>query len=304
MRDDSRAERRVYVTGIERSSARAGMERMLDRLQIVRPGPPVSLVAVKVNLCDYRMAESGATTDPEILGGLLTALGARYPRARLVVVENDASAVEAWSLFRVLGIDRAAQRAGAEVFSVAAGAWVAREVTLGGRRRAVSVPEIVARADLVVNLAKMKTNSFTKMTGCLKNTFGLVREKHKAAYHRVIDETLALINLAVPADLCLIDGCIAMEGIGGPAFGRPRRCGLLVGGRNPVSVDACAARIMGFWPRWVSHIRYCERAGLGTRRFRLETDIEEFDLRAHRFQFDSVQYLVRKAIRGVVGVGA
>lgn len=280
------------------------MCRVLDRFLRSWDGGLISLVSVKVNLCDYRMAESGATTDPVILHALLAEIRARYPSARVVVLENDASAVEAWSLFKVLGIDQAAERAGAEVFNVAAGEWVGREIDRGGQRVKVWVPEIASHSDLFINLAKMKTNSFTKMTGSLKNMFGLVREKHKAAYHRHIEETLARINLAIPSDLCLIDGYIGMEGIGSPAFGKPKRCGLLVAGTSPVSVDSCAAKIMGFWPRWIPHIMHCARAGLGNRRFWLETDIQDFDMRAYRFEFDRLQFLVRKYFRGVVGIGA
>jgi len=297
-------DRRAYVTAIDHQGARASMGRVLDRFQGSWGGRPILLISVKVNLCDYRMPESGATTDPEILRGLLAEIGARYPRARVVVLENDASAVEAWSLFKVLGIDQVATQEGAEVFNVAAGEWVEREIDRGGQRVKIWVPEIAAHSDLFINLAKMKTNSFTKMTGCLKNMFGLVREKHKAVYHRTIEEILARINLAIASDLCLIDGYIGMEGIGAPAFGKPKRCGLLVAGTNPVSVDSCAARIMGFWPRWVAHIMHCEIAGLGSRRFRLETDIRDFAIRAYRFEFNFIQYLVRKSIRGVVGVGA
>jgi uncharacterized protein (DUF362 family) len=296
--------RHVYVTSIDHQRARASMAKVLDRFQGYWEGRVVSIVSVKVNLCDYRMAESGATTDPVILYGLLAEIRARYPHARIVVLENDASAVEAWSLFKVLGIDKVSKQVGAEVFNVAAGEWVEREVSRSGQQIKVWVPEIVAQSNLFINFAKLKTNSFTKMTGCLKNMFGLVRGKRKLIYHGNIEEMLARINLAIPSDLCLIDGYIGMEGLGAPAFGKPKRCGLLIGGNNVVSVDSCAARIMGFLPGWVAHIKHCEKAGLGSRRFHLETDIRDFKIRGYRFEFDRTQYLVRKMIRGVVGVGA
>jgi uncharacterized protein (DUF362 family) len=294
---------RVYLTRINHQEAQASMRRVIDYFQPSWANRPISLVLVKVNLCDYRMPESGATTDPVILHGLLAELRERYPQARIVVLENDASAVEAWSVFKVLGIDKVAEQVGAKVFNPAGREWVEREINRSGHRIKIWVPEIAMGSDLFINLAKLKTNSFTKITGCLKNTFGLIREKHKVSYHNVIEETLARINLAIHSDLCLIDGYIGMEGIGAPAFGKPKRCGLLIAGTNAVSVDSCAARIMGFWPRWVGHIRYCEKAGLGSRKFCLKTDIRDFNIQAYRFEFSRIQYLVRKKIRGVIGVG-
>src|SRR5207237_1327587 len=109
-----------------------------------------------------------------------------------------------------------------------------------------------------------------------KNMFGLMRPKRKTPYHHNLADVLIDLTRAMPPHLCLVDGLVGMEGLGAPAFGRPRPTGLMIGGTDAVAVDACAARIMGFQPRFVGHIRHAHRAGLGTLRYRLETDIEGF----------------------------
>jgi uncharacterized protein (DUF362 family) len=47
--------------------------------------------------------------------------------------------------------------------------------------------------------------------------------------------------------LCVVDGVVAGEGQG-PLGARPRPCGLILGGLDPVAVDGAAARLMGFDP--------------------------------------------------------
>jgi len=67
----------------------------------------------------------------------------------------------------------------------------------------------------------------------------------------------------LPPALTVIDGIIAMEGMG-PITGKPVNLGLLIAGRNVVSVDAVAAKIMGFDPMEIPTIRLAAERGLGT----------------------------------------
>jgi uncharacterized protein (DUF362 family) len=163
------------------------------------------------------------------------------------------------------------------------------------------VPAILDECDLFVNFAKLKTNALTKTTGCLKNIFALYRAKRKVILHGTIDEVLHDMNLVIKSDVCLIDGYIGQEGMG-PAFGRPKRCDLLIGGTNPVAVDACEARIMGFRPLSIRHIRLCHEAGVGPVEYELDTDIPAFDYRRYRFQFSHFEYHLRNALRTRAGI--
>ena len=261
----------------------------------------VRTIAIKVNLCDYRRADSGATTDPVLLGGLLDVLHERFPNATLAIIENDATTVEIWSMYRLLGIDRVACEHGAVLHNVAEGDWIIKQVPGGIVFQELEVPAILETCDFFINFAKLKTNALTKMTGCLKNVFGLLRAKHKVVLHNRINAVLLDMNKVIKPDLCLVDGYIGQEGIGGPAFGRPKRCELLVGGRDPVAVDACCARIMGFKPLSIGHLKRCHKAGLGCVNYDLRTDIPDFDYRSYKFRFERWEYWVRNLIRRRAG---
>jgi len=111
------------------------------------------------------------------------------------------------------------------------------------------LPRTLRRCDLVVSLPKMKTHHWVGVTLSMKNLFGvmpgLVYGWPKNVLHAVgISQAILDINAAVRPYLALVDGIVGMEG-DGPIMGQPKRAGLLVIGRNPVAVDATAARLMG-----------------------------------------------------------
>src|SRR5215470_16208835 len=58
----------------------------------------------------------------------------------------------------------------------------------------------------------------------------------------------------IPIYFVIADGIIAMEG-NGPLNGTPRPLGRIVLGDDPVAADATCARLMGFDPEKIVHIR-------------------------------------------------
>ena len=70
-----------------------------------------------------------------------------------------------------------------------------------------------------------------------------------------------LVTVLKPA-LTVIDGFVAMEGRG-PTGGTPVKMDLIIAGKDVVATDATAARIMGFEPMEISHIRTAYQKGLG-----------------------------------------
>jgi uncharacterized protein (DUF362 family) len=65
-----------------------------------------------------------------------------------------------------------------------------------------------------------------------------------------------------PIDLAIVTGHPAMIGKG-PVGGKAVETGLVIVGRNPVSVDSVAAHLLGFETLAVQHIRQAAEFGLG-----------------------------------------
>jgi len=108
--------------------------------------------------------------------------------------------------------------------------------------------------DHFINMAKFKTHSMMGLTLCVKNLFGCVPGKKKAAWHlaigkdrRLFARMLAELATMLPVDFHLLDGIMGMEG-NGPGNGTPIRLGVLLGGKNAAAVDIAAAGLVGLPP--------------------------------------------------------
>ena len=123
------------------------------------------------------------------------------------------------------------------------------------------LPSPLADSGSFASVALAKTHGLTMITGALKNLFGLLPRKDQNFYHPDIHEVILDLNRMFRSSLCLIDGRVGLEGV---ISGSPRKLGCIILGRNPVSVDATMARVMGFDPERIRHIVEAERHGLGS----------------------------------------
>jgi uncharacterized protein (DUF362 family) len=125
------------------------------------------------------------------------------------------------------------------------------------------LPESVLGADLVVSMPRMKTHHWAGVTLSMKNMFGIVPGScygwPKNILHWAgITKAILDINATVRPGFAIVDGIVGMEG-NGPTQGKPKLCGVLVMGDDPVAVDATCTRIMGLLPE---RIEYLAQAGL------------------------------------------
>jgi len=107
----------------------------------------------------------------------------------------------------------------------------------------VQVASIVADADFLINMPKLKTHVETGMSVCLKNLMGAcVGIANKRKMHGSLAKNIIRLNEVVKPDLHIIDGLIAMEG-NGPSRGRPVNYGKVIVGTNPFQLDyVCLGR--------------------------------------------------------------
>lgn len=121
------------------------------------------------------------------------------------------------------------------------------------------LPRTVRETDFLVSMPKVKTHHWSGVTLSMKNLFGVVPGAKygwpKNILHwRGIQQSIVDICATVPVHFVIADAIVAMEG-NGPLAGASRLLGRVVLSDDPVAADATCARLMGFAPERIAHIR-------------------------------------------------
>jgi uncharacterized protein (DUF362 family)/Pyruvate/2-oxoacid:ferredoxin oxidoreductase delta subunit len=117
--------------------------------------------------------------------------------------------------------------------------------------RNFTIGKIIKEVDGVINIPKLKTHALTLLTLSIKNILGCVPGTRKGQWHikthkagkEYFAQMLLDLNLLVNPVLNIVDGVIAMEGMG-PAFGDPHNLGLIIAGTDGVAVDRTITEIV------------------------------------------------------------
>jgi len=220
-----------------------------------------SKVLIKVNFITTKTWDTGATTDPVVVEALIQKL--KSLPVEIYVVESDATMTNADKAFESTGMKEVTKRYGVEWINLRHQKdKVKIPVPNSATLKNITVPRIV-KDSAIISAAKLKTHMATKVTLGMKNMFGLLPDKFKAKYHaNGISDVVVDINTVIKPALTVIDGFVAMEGRG-PSDGTPVKMDLIIAGKDVVATDATGARVMGFDPKEIKHIKEAAEKGLG-----------------------------------------
>ena len=264
----------------------------LERLEL--PSFAGQKVLLKPNLGRCADPGQGVTTHPAVILAAIRFFASRDAR-EVWVGDSPITGVQAADAFRAAGLDGPAQEAGATFVDLDAEKPVNVAVPDGTVIQKVGVCAPVLAADYVVSLPVMKTHMHTVVSLAGKNMKGALWRKEKVKFHQVeapeevkrgektLDIAIADLLTAVRPDLALIDGTVGMEGLG-PSAGEPKPAHLIVAGTDFVAADATAARLMGFEPESIPHLRMAAERGVGALRSE-QIDVSPADYLSFRTPF-------------------
>ena len=236
-------------------------EAILNSLDLIYFNFPRNLenVVIKPNMCYYWDYSTGQTTDPRFVGALIDAIRSKTsPDVKISIVESDASAMRCKYVFRMLGYEQLAKNHNVRLVNLSEDFLETVQVKAGKQSFKLPVAKTILQADLKINMPKIKyTMDPIKLTCALKNIFGCIPFPRKSRYHPRLGEAIVAANKAMRFDLCVVDGNI-VSGI------QPRRLGFMMSSRDPVAIDAAAAKIAGLDPRSIKYLQLAQQEGLGT----------------------------------------
>ena len=244
----------------------------------VKPG---ASVLIKPNLLTDRSPDRAATTHPEIVRAIIRRV--RQIGGIPAIGESPAGILKIESVLEKTGF-RALCESEKVPFIV-----LEKEPCLGRSFQGVSMA-IARRAlesDLVINVPKFKTHSFTIFTNAVKNVFGLLPGYQKVMMHKAFPTPdrfgacLAFIYGAVRPALTVCDAVTVMEG-GGPSCGTPLQAGLLAASADGVALDIAMCRLLKINPRRVGYLNSLRGAGAG------ETEWDNIEIAGDRASLENL----------------
>jgi len=120
----------------------------------------------------------------------------------------------------------------------------------------INLGEKIVKADLIINMPKIKTHKYAVITCSLKNMFGVIPDPLRIIYHQNIHKVIADINKLFYKKMYIItDGIKCMEGQG-PLYGNSRQLNIIMFSNDSTANDYVACKIMKIKTESVKHIYY------------------------------------------------
>jgi len=232
---------------------------------------PGQRVLIKPNMLTCKDPSKAATTHPLLIEEIARLC---VRRGASVVIGDSPPAIfgRTESFWETTGFAAAARSSGAELRCFETDEKVALKFFSNGRELTTHVVKTLFRADVVINLAKMKTHNLTRITGAVKNLFGLIPGFAKAQWHKAFPRPEEFADFIsdfahqIPVTLNIMDGIESMDGQG-PAGGRVVKSGVLLASTCPVTVDMGFCRLINLDPTTVPTLRRCRKLNWGPKSF-------------------------------------
>ena len=179
-----------------------------------------------------------------------------------IIAESSAVGVDTEKVIANSGY-RELRREGYEVIDLKSRFTVTVNIQGGEVLKTVETFDLVARADVIISLPKMKTHDQTEITCSLKKLKGLVSDEQKRRMHKIgVFKGVVDVNMLLKPRLSIVDAILCQEGLG-PIFGHPVEMDLIIAGKDPVAVDSICGQIMGYEPGEVLITKFAAERGLG-----------------------------------------
>jgi uncharacterized protein (DUF362 family) len=250
----------------------ADLTRRVERAWTLGRGPDVRdrTVVLKPNLVDHTPGLP-INTDPRFIAALVDVIRGRGAR-NVIVAEGPGNRRDVWTVLEDCGLAEQLALRGVRFVDLNTDDPVRVSTTVLPGRVASLIPHLflprtIARADLVVSVAKLKTHHWSGVTLAMKNLFGVVPgaiygwPKNLLHWNGIDRSVLELVRTVRPG-FGMVDGIVGMEG-DGPLLGPPLEAGLILSGRDLVALDATASVAMGVVPERIAYLDAADELGMG-----------------------------------------
>jgi len=200
-------------------------------------------VLLKANLVREMSPDKCGTTHPSIVEAIAKVL---INQTNSTVYVGDSSGAPynsavMNSIFKTCGMADACFNSGAKLIDD----FNSQTQQINGKVvKNLEIIDVFTNADVVINIGKLKTHTFTGYTGAVKNLYGLIPGLVKAQTHSLYPNLSVFCDCLIDIEqfaspkiaLHFVDAVMCMEG-DGPTNGKPKFVGKIIAGQNPYLVD-------------------------------------------------------------------
>ena len=229
------------------------------------------VVVLKANMSWDRRPEQAATTNPDVVAEVVKlCLEAGAKQVKLF----DRTLNEPRRCYKRSGIQKAAEAAGANVSHVYDRKFKMTKITDGQLLKQWEIYEDVLEADKIINIPIAKHHSVGGASLGIKNFMGYLGG-NRGSLHRDFAVKIVDINTRIRADLTLLDTyrMLVRNGPSGGNLADVVEKKTLIGGTDPVAVDAYGMTLFDIDPPTVEFLQEAKTRGLG------EFDLKKLDVR-------------------------
>jgi uncharacterized protein (DUF362 family) len=215
------------------------------------------LIGIKPNLVLDKPSESGATTSPEIIEGIIQYLQENGFK-KIIILESSWLGGNTRHSYRVCGYERLSQQYNVPLFDLKE----ERVVEVSAGEMTIKVFKKVLEVDFLINVPVLKAHCQTKFTCALKNLKGCIPDSEKRRFHTLgLHKPIAYLGKVIPSNLVLVDAIIGdltfEEG------GNPVRMDRIIAGEDPLLIDTYGAELIGYSKQDIKYLQLAEELSIG-----------------------------------------
>ena len=222
-------------------------------------------VLIKPNLGFLSSSGTGVVTHCEVIRGVIRFM--KEAGARPFVGDSCILGVNPWEAFEKSGAAAVTREEGVALINLDEGEPVRMKIPEPFAVDEVKISSHAAHADCIVSVPVMKTHMYAVASLSLKNMKGCLYQREKMRFHHLreeerfapwhafknLDRAVADLSSVLYADLAVMDGIVALEGLG-PLVGEPKPLELVLAAEDPIAADTAALFLMGFKAEEVPHL--------------------------------------------------
>src|SRR2546427_8770188 len=291
--DKHEADARIYI-GSSTTNRERELRAAFDYIGLVTQLSAARKIFVKPNFTFPRPV-SGVTTSRDMLEdtlGLLAESG-----AEVFVGESNGGygSFTAAEAFAGQGLFDMCKRTGAQPLDLSKEELKEYSGEVGGKTVSVRLARLlVEEVDFTISLPVLKVHAMTTVSLSMKNLWGCYPTDLRLLEHKELDRKLVLISRLTKARFGVVDALYGLDGHG-PMEGEARALGKFIASNDLVVLDIACARMMGFNPMEILHLRNLLEFAAGTRKvptFESNEDLTNYkwDFRLGRNVIDSLSF--------------